>query len=52
MGVIDILCDLLMYGVGTKQAEERAIQIYVILGLLTDSGIISLLQFIFFTFVF
>ncbi|XP_073989931.1 visceral mesodermal armadillo-repeats [Rhodnius prolixus] len=39
MGVIDILCDLLMYGVGTKQAEERAIQIYVILGLLTDSGL-------------
>ncbi|KAK9503308.1 hypothetical protein O3M35_011908 [Rhynocoris fuscipes] len=39
MGIIDILCDLLMYGVSSKPAEERAIQIYIILGLITDTGL-------------
>lgn len=38
MGVMEILCDLLTYGIGTKQEEETAVHIYVILGLLTDTG--------------
>lgn len=38
MGVMEVLCDLLTFGVGSKQAEETAIHIYVILGLLTDTG--------------
>uniref|UniRef100_A0A0A9YZP0 Rap1 GTPase-GDP dissociation stimulator 1-B n=2 Tax=Lygus hesperus TaxID=30085 RepID=A0A0A9YZP0_LYGHE len=38
MGVMDILCDLLTYGISTKQEEETAVHIFVILGLLTDTG--------------
>ncbi|BES93298.1 rap1 GTPase-GDP dissociation stimulator [Nesidiocoris tenuis] len=38
MGVMEILCDLLTFGIGTKTEEETAVHIYVILGLLTDAG--------------
>ncbi|XP_014276992.1 GTPase-GDP dissociation stimulator vimar [Halyomorpha halys] len=39
MGVMEVLYDLLTFGVNTKQSEETAIHIYVILGLLTDTGL-------------
>ncbi|KAL1139046.1 hypothetical protein AAG570_009107 [Ranatra chinensis] len=44
MGVMEILCDILTYDIGTKQAEETAIHIYVILGFLTESGLVCVLM--------
>ncbi|XP_014251197.1 rap1 GTPase-GDP dissociation stimulator 1-B [Cimex lectularius] len=38
LGVVEILCDILTYGVSTKEAEQTAIHIYVTLWLMTDSG--------------
>lgn len=35
---MDLLCSLLEFGVSSKEGEEAAIHILIILGLLTDSG--------------
>lgn len=35
---MDLLCSLLEFGVSSKESEEAAIHILIILGLLTDSG--------------
>lgn len=43
MGIMDLLCSLLEFGVTSKESEEAAIHILIILGLLTDSAPGSLL---------
>ena len=45
MGVMELLCEILTYDIGTKHAEDTAVHIYVILGLLTDSGLNKITYF-------